>query len=91
MSTYGFETEMLEPIAQIGCNFVVSNDHNGDDKIIRGYADHKNWIVVFPKKRCRGYSAYHSKLWLIKFKGFLRVVVSTGNLHLGDWALWANA
>jgi len=28
---------------------------------------------------------------LIKFKTFLRVVVGTGNLHLADWAVWANA
>lgn len=33
----------------------------------------------------------HSKLWLIKFEKFLRVVVGTGNLHLGDWTTWANA
>jgi hypothetical protein len=47
--------------------------------------------VVFPEKKSKGYSVYHSKLWLIKFKGLLRVVVGTGNLHLADWAVWANA
>jgi hypothetical protein len=38
-----------------------------------------------------GYGVFHTKLWLIKFATFLRVVVCTGNHHLADWAIWQNA
>lgn len=38
-----------------------------------------------------GYGVFHPKLWFIKFKSFLRVVVCTGNNHLYDWAVWQNA
>jgi hypothetical protein len=38
-----------------------------------------------------GYGVFHTKLWLVKFNTFLRVVVCTGNNHLADWAIWQNA
>ena len=91
MSTFGFESELLEPIANIGCPFILSNDRSGEEATQRKYNGYPNWTVVFPVKKTKGYSVYHSKLWLIKFKTFLRVVVGTGNLHLADWAVWANA
>lgn len=37
------------------------------------------------------YGVFHTKLWLIKFKTFLRVVICTGNQHIMDWAVWENA
>ena len=46
--------------------------------------------VIKPKIKKSGYSVFHSKLWLLKFKKFLRVIVSTGNNHVGDWAIWMN-
>jgi tyrosyl-DNA phosphodiesterase-1 len=47
--------------------------------------------VVSPPKHQQGYGVFHTKLWLIKFKTFLRVVVCTGNNHLYDWTIWQNA
>lgn len=91
MSTFGFESELLEPIAEMGCNFILSNDRSGEESTERCYNGYPNWTVVFPLKKTKGYSVYHSKLWLIKFSKFLRVVVGTGNLHLADWAVWSNA
>jgi Tyrosyl-DNA phosphodiesterase len=32
-----------------------------------------------------GANAMHSKLQLLKFKGFLRIVIPTGNLTSHDW------
>lgn len=79
-------------MAEIGCPFILANDKSDESQTtMRNYSGFKNWTVIFPEKRNKGYSVFHSKLWLIKFDKFLRVVIGTGNLHMGDWALWANA
>ena len=92
MSTFGFETQLLLPVAEIGCKFVLATD-KGQEKtsVMREYSGFKNWTVIFPEKKNKGYGVFHTKLWLIKFEGFLWVVVGTGNLHLADWAVWSNA
>lgn len=82
----------MEPIAKIGCNLIVLNPFKDVNWVYKeNYAGYSNWTVVRPVERKGGYGVFHTKLWLIKFEKFLRVVVSTGNLHLGDWAVWANA
>ncbi len=43
------------------------------------------------KNQGQRYGVFHTKLWLVKFKHFLRVVICTGNQHLMDWAVWENA
>ena len=81
---------MLSDIAGIGCNLVVVND---SDKYITSYlheySGFKNWTVINLQKKRGG--VFHTKLWLIKFQSFLRVVVSTANMHVLDWASWSNA
>ena len=62
-----------------------------EGKIQRNYCGIKNMHVISPPKEGKGYGVFHTKLWLIKFKDFLRVVVCTGNNHASDWAIWQNA
>lgn len=38
--------------------------------------------LVTPPRNNKGYGVFHTKLWLIKFQTFLRVVICTGNQHL---------
>jgi hypothetical protein len=33
---------------------------------------------------------YHPKIYLIKFKSILRVLIGTPNLFVGDWIAWEN-
>lgn len=45
-----------------------------------------------PAKRaegCRFVGAYHPKIWILKFDGFIRIVIGSQNLHVGDWTVWA--
>jgi len=93
ITTYGFETEVFEPIVSTGVPFFVFNrDGEGrEGKILRNYSGYANMTVVSPPKHQQGYGVFHTKLWLIKFKTFLRVVVCTSNNHLYDWTIWQNA
>lgn len=81
---------MLAGIAGIGCNMVVANDSNNPTLTYNfKYSGFDNWTVVnLPKKRS---GVFHTKIWLVKFESFLRVIVSTGNLHTFDWSIWSNA
>ncbi len=44
-----------------------------------------------PYREIKTRGVFHCKLWLIKFEDKLRVVVGSGNQHVGDWAVWMNA
>ena len=93
ITNYGFEMEVFEPIVKYGVPLFVFN-RDGDSKegkVIRGYEGFNKMTVISPPKHNIGYGVFHPKLWLIKFKSFLRVVVCTGNNHLYDWAIWQNA
>jgi len=58
----------------------------------KNYQGIKNMTVISPPKQNQGnYGVFHTKLWLIKFKTFLRIVVCTSNNHIYDWSVWQNA
>ena len=72
--------------------YVFNRDGDSKEgKVIKGYEGFNMMTVISPPKKNMGYGVFHPKLWLIKFKSFLRVVVCTGNNHLYDWAVWQNA
>lgn len=66
-------------------------DNKAEGEVIKEYEGFKNMTVISPPKRNTGYGVFHTKLWLIKFKKFLRVVVSTSNNHVLDWSIWQNS
>ena len=91
MTTYGFESEVLDHVADIGCPLLVLNEMKGVGwRFKENYYGYSNWTVATPEKNS-SWGVFHTKLWLIQFGGFLRVVVGTGNLHLADWSVWSNA
>jgi tyrosyl-DNA phosphodiesterase-1 len=47
--------------------------------------------LIVPPRSNKGYGVFHSKIWLIKFDTFIRVVIGTGNQHVNDWIVWLNA
>jgi hypothetical protein len=48
-------------------------------------------VLITPPRTHKGYGVFHSKLWLIRFSTFLRVVIGTGNQHTNDWIVWLNS
>lgn len=93
ISTFGFEMETFLPIAKSGKQLLVVNmqRENPEGAVDHNYSGFENMKVISPPKRKKGYGVFHTKLWLIKFGTFLRVVVGTGNNHVNDWTVWQNA
>ena len=92
MTTFGFESQLLLPIAEELQKFQQINDYTSN-KLEKDYAGIKNWTLILhgkPKNLVYGSGAYHPKLWLYKFPSFLRVVIGSGNLTIGDWTAWSN-
>ena len=72
--------------------YIINHSENEKEtKVLEKYYGYDNLTIILPCKKNKGYGVFHIKLWLIKFKSFLRVVVSTSNQHLFDWAVWENA
>lgn len=91
MTTYGFEHDLLEPIVKakikvfcnIICKLILINDNSEDrtrDIIEDCYQNYPNWKLIMPAKRAEGarfVGAYHPKIWFLKFKNFLRIVIGS--------------
>ena len=91
ISTFGFEVEtfekvLLESHAKL---YILNDSEKPQTAIIPNYEGLKNLTVIL-KAKTKGfqYGVFHMKLWLVRFKKFLRVVVCTSNQHLMDWAVW---
>ena len=93
ISTYGYEDEVLAPVMAMKFPvFIINRDNDHPEGYVRRKHDGlPNFTLISPPKVRAGYGVFHTKLWLIKFKTFLRVVVCTSNQHLMDWAMWQNA
>jgi tyrosyl-DNA phosphodiesterase-1 len=68
-----------------------ASSENGPGRIERNCSGFKNMSLVIPPRTRKGYGVFHTKLWLIKFPSFLRVVIGTGNQHAEDWLIWLNS
>lgn len=95
MTTFGFETETFEHLLSTSkVRLVVLNDSDEKEhnRVIKNYSGFENFTVILKSKnQSQRYGVFHTKLWLIKFKTFLRVVVCTSNQHIMDWSVWLNA
>jgi tyrosyl-DNA phosphodiesterase-1 len=93
MTTYGFEHELVEPIAKGRVKLLLVNDNSVDkekDIIEECYQNYPNWKLIMPSKKGGRYpGAFHPKIWMLKFPSFLRIVIGSQNLHVGDWTVWA--
>jgi tyrosyl-DNA phosphodiesterase 1 len=91
-TTFGYEMEVFEPILRAGVPMFVFNreDESKAGSVSRGAQGFAGLTLVSPPKN-NMYGVFHPKLWLIKFKSFLRVMVCTSNNHAYDWAVWQNA
>ena len=60
--------------------------------IKEGFNNYKNCTILYTHKKKMIYTkgSFHPKLWILKFKDSLRIVVGSANLYLGDWSVWSN-
>ncbi|CAD8052683.1 unnamed protein product [Paramecium primaurelia] len=96
MTCFGFEDELLEPIVKSGVQlFIVYNNDNQNKKleVIEKYNNYPNWMVIKPSKLSSSIygGAFHPKIWILKFPKFIRIVIGSQNLHVGDWTIWSQA
>ncbi|CAD8060157.1 unnamed protein product [Paramecium sonneborni] len=96
MTCYGFEDELLEPIVKSGVQLYIVNDNDNLNKrleIIEKYNNYPNWMVIKPSKLGSSMfgGAFHPKIWILKFPKFIRIVIGSQNLHVGDWTIWSQA
>lgn len=87
---FGYEDQVLANIVQNSQKvlLVFQSDDDTNQLIDCGRGLH---IKVMPRHNQYGETwCYHPKVYLIKFKNFLRVVVGTSNLFAGDWSVWEN-
>ena len=84
---------MFSPILKHKIPLFVYNRETESNigKVVKKYQGIDYMTVISPPKSTMGYGVFHPKLWFVKFKSFLRIVVCTSNNHLYDWAVWQNA
>ncbi|CAD8055701.1 unnamed protein product [Paramecium sonneborni] len=96
MTCYGFEDHLLKPLVQSGVKLFIINDNDNNDKkleIIENFNGHSNWMVIKPSKlsSLTFGGSFHPKIWILKFPKFIRIVIGSQNLHVGDWTVWSQA
>ena len=95
MTTYVWDNELLETILQSPIHIIVANSYETTEvyKSIEDYTSRfKNFTLLYPPKNrvAYNYGAFHPKIWVFKFPKTLRIVISSGNLTIGDWSVWSN-
>ena len=89
-STFVYESEFLEPLISVFKmkSIIVKHDGLHDYNTLKESGNpYINFI--YPKiSRSLSWGKFHSKLIILKFDSFLRVIVPTANLTNGDWYYW---
>ena len=90
---FGYNIKNIFPLYTSGTKVIMLADPRIDDyeTLKANENKEKNLRVLWVKKDpLIKTSAFHPKLYLIKFDKFLRVVIGSGNLFLEDWINWSN-
>lgn len=90
---FGYHIKHIAPLLDFGTKVIMLADPNIDDfEIIKSQENkEKNLRLLWAKKDLQfRNSAFHPKLYLIKFASILRVVIGSANLFLEDWTKWSN-
>lgn len=93
--TFIYSKELLQPhLDNPKIKFVVVSDCRKDTKVTELCVDkkHPNLKLLYPKTNVSqaGISSFHPKLFLLKFEGFLRIVIGSGNMLEEDWNRYGN-
>lgn len=90
---FGFSLHVLDKLLKKGLKVAVMADPYIDTfkEIAEKKELDKNLKVYWADKHSLGQnSAFHPKIYLIKFSTFLRVVIGSANLFKEDWSEWSN-
>lgn len=88
-STFVYDSEFIEPLINTFKLKSIIVRHRENTKYNQ-MEEHESYIkFVYPKlDYTLKWGKFHSKLILLKFPSFLRVVVPSANLTNGDWYYW---
>ena len=96
ISSYSREMEFIKQLHSSlpqNCEFIFSYNYGKEEKSGKDLFDsfgNPSILMVRPKKG-EMYTNVHSKLWLIAYKSFLRVVVTSANFTAIDFACWSQS
>lgn len=93
--TFIYSKDLLQPYLDNNkIKMVVVSDCRKDTKTTELCVDkkHPNLKLLYPKTNVSqaGISSFHPKLFLLKFEGFLRIVIGSGNMLDEDWNRYGN-
>ena len=91
--TFLHSLELIESYLSKGVRFVVVSDSQKDTtKTTLEEAADKNLKIIYPQRSFgpNSPSTFHPKLYLLKFKKAIRIVIGSGNLLNCDWNRYAN-
>jgi len=89
-STFVYESDFIEPMINVFKLPTIIIRHEQDNYKYNKMDEHGQYIkFIFPKiEYTLKWGCFHSKLMLLKFPNFLRIVVPTANLTNCDWYFW---
>ena len=92
--TFLYSLELVQPLLDDGVKIVIASDCQKE--ITKTVLDETNKIenlrIIYPKRTfgMNAPSSFHPKLYILKFKNVLRIVIGSGNLLNCDWNRYAN-
>ena len=89
-STFVYDEEFIEPMINAFKLKSIIIRHREDNHKYTRMEEYGNYIkFVYPKiEYTLRWGKFHSKLIVLKFPNFLRVIVPSANLTNGDWYYW---
>ncbi|KAL4463415.1 hypothetical protein ABPG72_017136 [Tetrahymena utriculariae] len=96
LTTKGLDEELVLPLVKANVKVVVADDKikqwNEKRNVIKNHQYFENFTIIYPPKDylSKTWGCFHSKLWILKFPKFLRIVIGTGNLRILHWTNWSN-
>jgi tyrosyl-DNA phosphodiesterase-1 len=90
--TFLFSQEILETYGAPGSKFLVVSDSQKESLSTTMESPHSHLRLIFPRRNfgMNVAASFHPKIFVFKFKTFLRVVIGSGNMLNCDWFRYAN-
>lgn len=90
--TFIFSPEILETYAPPSARFVVVSDSQKESLTTTMETPQSNLRQIFPRRNFgqNVAASFHPKIFVFKFKTFLRIVIGSGNMLNCDWFRYAN-
>lgn len=86
--TFCYNEQVLRPLLEHKVKMVVAANFKGQMGAPAAGAPVKVHVITCADKKLK--ATFHPKLFLVRFRDFLRVVVGSGNLFSEDWTVFGN-